>query len=241
MTVTSDRAGGAPRNRHFLISFMKTGRFKSTSFAGITFRRDFQQSLPLDLINISRWEFRALSLFSLSHFLSFRCASSSQARSIAARSRCGLDNRSRCTSRSWRVSALGNLSSPVDCSRCNLSLSSPARMKDSPRLRIFVLRVCEALQISHAPPRNAKTWISLLSDPDVGSTGHPQSRSNGGSRYEADGALVLPTPCDSRHRSVSARILTPMSERRELGIRFTINLVLCVCGSQGKRIFRMHK
>lgn len=177
MTVTSDRAGGA-RNGHFLINFMKTGRFKSTSFAGLTSRRDLRRLLPLGLINISREN--------LERFFPFPFPSPIDALPLLKREwdrspriAGAPDNRSRRTSRSWRVSALGNLSAPVDCCGCNLSLSRLARMKDSPRLRIFVLQVCEASQISHAPPRNAKTWISLLSAPDVGSTSHPRGKNDG--------------------------------------------------------------
>lgn len=94
-------------------------------------------------------EFRALCSFSL--LLSIDALPPlKRERDRSSRVAGALDNRSRRTSRSWRVSGtLGNLNAPVDCSGCNLSLSSPARVKDSPRLRIFVLRVCEASQISH--------------------------------------------------------------------------------------------
>lgn len=102
-----------PRNRHFLINFMKTEGFKSTSFAGSTSRRDFRRSFPSSLINIFRGNLKRVRLTRLL-FLS----GSEIDRCVAG----ALDNRSRRTSRSRRVSALGNLSAPVNCSGCNLSL-----------------------------------------------------------------------------------------------------------------------
>lgn len=125
---------------------MKTGGFKSTSFAGLTSWRDFRRSFPSSLINIFRGNLaRPTRLLFLN--------GSEIDRRVAG----APDNRSPRTSRSRRVLALGNLSAPVNCSGCNLSLS----LGPGWRARLYTnlrLRVREASQTS---PSYAAAMLKL--------------------------------------------------------------------------------
>lgn len=115
------------------------------------------------------------------------------------------------------------------------------------RARLYTnlrLRVWEASQPPLICRSDAKTWISLLSAPDVGWTSRPRS-GNGGSRVphlvvklSADVAPVSPTQCDSSSpRLLGANLNTDERERRKLRMRFAINLVLRFYGSRGKRVY----
>lgn len=133
---------------------MKTGGFKSTSFAGSTSRRDFRRSFPPSLINIFRGNLERLP----------------DALTLLERER-DRSSRSRCT----RLSVSSHFTIPKSLGVGELKRSSQllwmqfvafARLEWGARftyIRIFVYEFAKRSQPPLICRCDAKTWISLLS------------------------------------------------------------------------------